>query len=612
MISPFSEISASSCPFFSHRQIRHALAALLCFTAFCVAGSSDDLSTAADSRPNIVLIMTDDQGYGDLGIHGNPLIETPNIDVIAGRSARVVQFYVSPVCAPTRACLMTGRYNYRTRCIDTYIGRAMMDPDETTLAEILRDAGYATGIFGKWHLGDCYPMRPMDQGFDESLVHRGGGIGQPSDPPGAEGKYSDPILFRNGQAEQQQGYCTDVYYSNAMTFVRHSREEGRPFFVYLPDNCPHGPFHDVPQDLYIHYRQMDLSNHCFPQKVGHLLPSKHDNDTRARIYAMISNLDRNIGRLFQMLYEIELMQNTIVIFMCDNGPNRDRYVTGMRGKKSDVYEGGIRSPFFMHWPAKLQAGHKVIRPCSHIDVMPTLLEACAIDIPDKVQTDGVSFLPELFGQTVDRSDRILVIQSHRGNRPVRYHNFMVRNDRWKLLNASGFARETLPGPPKFELYDLQSDPLETIDVATENPDVVRRLQVAYETWFDDVGSTRSDNYAPPRIHVGTPHENPTVLTRQDWRHTTGKPWYRNSIGHWLVHVAQATKYDIRCRFAVDDGPGTAILELNDDRHESSIAAGQTECVFSNITIPAGPLRLEVTLRHGDIVRGIHQADVVRK
>ena len=584
----------------------------LLVAAFLYPHELSALSAEISERPNIVLIMTDDQGYGDLGVTGNPLIRTANIDAMASRSALVQSFYVSPVCAPTRACLMTGRYNYRTRCIDTWVGRAMMDPEETTIAEVLRDAGYATGIFGKWHLGDCYPMRPMDQGFSESLVHRGGGIGQSSDPTGAEGKYTDPVLFRNGRAEALKGYCTDLYYSNAMMFIRQSKEDERPFFVYLPDNCPHGPFHDVPRELYEHYRQMDLGNDRFPQKYGHKLPPKHDNDRLARIYAMISNVDRNVGRLFRMLDELELTENTIVIFMVDNGPNGRRYVDGMRGSKTSVYEGGIRSPFFVHWPAKLKAGHEVARACAHIDVMPTLLEACSVEIPQALKPDGVSFLPELLGQPVRRSDRTIVIQSHRGNHPVRFHNFMIRNNRWKLLNASGFTLEGLKGPPKFELYDLQSDPREMIDVAAEQPDVVRQLKAAYETWFDDVGSTRPDNYAPPRIHVGTPHENPVVLTRQDWRHTAGHTWHRNSVGHWLLYVPEVGEYDIRCRFAADQEAGKAVLAVNESRLELPVPAARIDCVFSAVTLPAGPLRLEVTLQHGNNVRGIHQADVVRR
>jgi arylsulfatase/arylsulfatase A len=208
--------------------------------------------------------MTDDQGYGDLGATGNPIIETPNIDAMAGRSASMENFYVHPVCAPTRACLMTGRYNYRTRVVDTWVGRAMMEPEETTIAEILQQAGYATGIFGKWHLGDNYPMRPMDQGFGESLVHRGGGIGQPADPAGGEGKYTDPILLDNGKLKKFEGYCTDVYFDRAADWMSKCAAQKRNFFAYIPTNAPHGPFHDVPEDLLERYKKTDLSNNRFP------------------------------------------------------------------------------------------------------------------------------------------------------------------------------------------------------------------------------------------------------------------------------------------------------------------------------------------------------------
>ena len=207
----------------------------------------------AQDRPNIILIMTDDQGIGDFSVNGNPFLETPNIDRLSTESTSLENFYVHPVCTPTRACLMTGRYNYRTRAIDTYIGRAMMEPEEITIAEILSQAGYRTGIFGKWHLGDCYPMRAVDQGFQTALIHRGGGIGQPSDPLAARSKYTDPILCRNGVAESFTGYCTDIYYQEAIDFIRSSHESEKPFFVYLPDNTPHGPFGDVPNDLYQYY-----------------------------------------------------------------------------------------------------------------------------------------------------------------------------------------------------------------------------------------------------------------------------------------------------------------------------------------------------------------------
>ncbi|MGY9003344.1 MAG: sulfatase-like hydrolase/transferase, partial [Rhodospirillales bacterium] len=197
--------------------------------------------------------MSDDQGGGDYGFMGNNVIRTPELDAMTQRSGLLSKFYVSPVCAPTRASLMTGRYNYRTRCVDTYVGRAMMDPAEVTIAELLRAADYHTGIYGKWHLGDNYPMRPMDQGFEDSLIHRGGGIGQPSDPIGAEGKYTDPTLLKNGIETPMKGYCTDIYFDGAMDFIESTVKRKENFFTYIATNAPHGPYHDVPEKLYQEY-----------------------------------------------------------------------------------------------------------------------------------------------------------------------------------------------------------------------------------------------------------------------------------------------------------------------------------------------------------------------
>ena len=586
----------------------------LAFVLVCLLtllGASGQVAAEA-ARPNVVLIMTDDQGYGDLGVTGNPVIKTPNIDAMARRSATMENFYVSMVCAPTRACLMTGRYNYRTRCIDTYIGRAMMDPKEVTIAEILRDAGYATGIFGKWHLGDCYPMRPMDQGFEVSLVHRGGGIGQPSDPPGGEGKYTDPILFRNWKQEQMTGYCTDVYYDNAIEFIEMAKKKDRPFFVYLPDNCPHGPFHDVPQAEYEMYKEKNLNNDQFPQEKGHALPKNADTDKRARIFAMITNVDKNIGKLFAKLDSLGLTENTIVIFMVDNGPNGRRFVAGMRGNKSHVHEGGIRSPFFVHWPAELKAGTSCATPSAHIDVLPTLLDACNVERPNGLKLDGRSMLLELRGAKVKRPSRTIYIQGHRGDRPVLYNNFAARSEMWKLVHPTGFGRESFSGEPKLELYHMLTDPLEMNNVVDQHADVVARMKLDYEAWFRDVSSTRPENYAPPRIHVGTPHENPTVLTRQDWRHTHGRPWHRDSMGHWLLYAAASGAYDVRCRFASSPQAGEAILSIDEAKHRLDVPAEATSCVFENVRFEEGNIRLEVVLTHANSTRGIHQADVVRR
>ncbi|NRB05140.1 MAG: sulfatase-like hydrolase/transferase, partial [Rhodobacteraceae bacterium] len=307
-------------------------------------------------RPNIILVMTDDQGYGDLGFHGNPVIRTPNLDALARESARLDPFYVSPVCAPTRASLMTGRSHQRTRAIDTYIGRAMMDTDEVTIAEILRDAGYATGIFGKWHLGDCYPLRPGDQGFEKSLVHRGGGIGQPSDPVGGERKYTDPILMDNGVPRQMKGYCTDIYFDEALKFARQAHQKDKPFLAVITDNCPHGPWHDVPAEEMALYEGVDLSAASFPQEKGAPLRGKWNQDQVRRTYAMITNIDENMGQMIEQIDAMGIGEQTLILFFTDNGPEGRRFVSGYRGSKSSTLEGGVRSPLFARWKGHLKPG----------------------------------------------------------------------------------------------------------------------------------------------------------------------------------------------------------------------------------------------------------------
>ncbi len=556
---------------------------------------------ALPAAPNVVVIITDDQGYGDLGITGNTVIDTPRIDSLARRSGTMERFYVSPVCAPTRACLMTGRYNYRTRCIDTFIGRAMIDPAEVTLAEMLRGAGWATGIFGKWHLGDNHPMRPIDQGFEEALVHRGGGIGQPSDPPGGEGKYTDAILFHNGTQVHTSGYCTDVYFDAAIAWIEKCRDTGREFFAYIPTNAPHGPFHDVPADLLEKYQSRDLT--------PVLLGAPKQADRVARVFAMIENIDRNVGRLVDRLGELGILDDTIIMFMVDNGPNTRRYVGPFRGSKSNVLEGGIRSPFYFHWPARVSAGRSSDRIAAHIDIVPTVLEACGVKPPAEVELDGRSFLPLLEGKQVEWPERAIFIQSHRGNVPVRYHNFAAIEQRWKLVNPSGFGRETLPGEPRFELYDIATDPGESRDLAAERPDVVARLRKLYDQWFDDVGSTRPDNYAPPRILIGTPQENPVVLTRQDWRHVEGRPWAPDSNGFWMLKVARKQQYDVTLRFPAVTESAVAILTVGDATMRALLVAGATGHAFRGLTLPEGDADLRVTIASGEDERGPWQVEV---
>jgi arylsulfatase A-like enzyme len=490
---------------------------------------------AEAGRPNVILIMTDDQGYGDLGTNGNPIIKTPNLDRFATQSVTVDPFYVCPVCAPTRATLMTGRYNYRTGVTDTWLGRAMMHRDEVTVAEMLRGAGYRTAIFGKWHLGDCYPMRPGDQGFEESLVHTGGGLCQPAGP--ADNSYFDPSLLHNGRRVKTTGYCSDVFVDALLRFVSQHRKE--PFFVYLPFNCPHGPF-QVSEEYAKPYEDLKMKPGDFPA-VGHVRRNVPENT--AKVFGMVQNIDDNLGRILAKLDELGIAENTIVIFLTDNGPNGDRYDAGFKASKGSVYEGGIRTAFFVRWPAVLKAGGKVDRIAAHIDVVPTLLEACRVRPPEDVALDGRSILPLLKGEEVDWPARTLFFQWHRGDEPVLYQAFAARSATHKLVHPGNVKPGADPADVPFELYDTRTDPLEMKNVAAENPQVVESLRKQYEAWLADVA--RDHGYEAPRILIGTPRENPTVLTRQDWRGAAAS-WSPKGLGHWEIAVPQAGTFEVTC------------------------------------------------------------------
>lgn len=578
----------------------------LAISLFCLSACSNPPADGISRPQNVILIMTDDQGFGDFGFMGNPVVSTPNLDGMYGRSATMARFHVSPVCAPTRASLMTGRYNYRTRAIDTYVGRAMMEPEEVTMAELLSDAGYRTGIFGKWHLGDSYPLRPQDQGFEEVLVHRGGGIGQPSDPLGGERKYTDPILFHNGEQQQMSGYCTDIYFDAAMEFLDRNQKSGDPSFIYLATNAPHGPFHDVPEDLYNKYADMDLR----PAMVGEVsdLTYERFHDLTARKFAMIENIDQNIGRLFERLKRSGSYEDTLVMFLVDNGPDGVRYVRELRGAKGGVNEGGIRSPFLAHWPRVLQAGANSDRVVAHYDILPTVLEATGTPTPAGLQLDGKSFLPLLKGEPVDWPNRAVYLQWHRGDVPVRYRNFAAVEQRYKLLHGD-FDGDVPPSESSFELYDLQADPGELNDLAEAKPEVVARMKRDYDAWFDDVGATRPDNYAPPRIQIGTPEETTTVLTRQDWRTLAGENWSAGSLGNWLVQVIFAGNYDIRVLFRPAPAVGRLEVRIGSYQKSMDVEAGATEVRLDGATLEAGAVDVNAALTFSGETEGVHQLHI---
>lgn len=498
------------------------------------------ISSAAQAgqRPNIILCMTDDQGYGDLGIHGNPLIRTPVLDRLASGSVRFTSFYVSPVCAPTRSSLLTGRYSLRTGVYDTYNGGAIMAAEEKTLAEILNRAGYRTGIFGKWHLGDNYPFRPQDQGFEESLVHSAGGIGQVGDVKNYfefDRSYFDPVLWKNGTPFQTQGYCSDVYTDAAIEFIEANHAE--PFFVYLSFNAPHTPL-QVPDEYYRMYENTDPSAAAYPRR-GRPLPEMSDRhkDAARRVYAMVTNIDCNLGRLFECLRSLKVDTNTAIIFLTDNGPQQPRYTAGLRGRKGSVYEGGIRTPCFMRIPGLPAGPREIGTPAAHIDVLPTVLDLCGIPVPTTPRIDGHSLLPLIRGRGVSWENRFLFFHWQRGF-PEPYRNIAVRRGKYKLV---GQVPHTA-GIEEFELFDLQRDPTETEDLSNSHPQVARELKQGFDRWYEDI-ILNPHLREPRRIRLGTPHENPTILNRNDAKGDEGI-WAQDRIhGYWDVLVENDGFYD---------------------------------------------------------------------
>ncbi len=555
-------------------------------------------------RPNVLLIMSDDQGYGDLGFHGNPRIKTPNLDRFARESVRMKTFCVSPVCSPTRASLMTGRYNYRTGVVNTYLGRSLMHPDETTLAEALGSAGYRTGIFGKWHLGDNAPSRAIDQGFQRALVIKGGGIGQASDPPGGS-TYLDPVLQDNGVPKRFSGYCSDVYTTAAIDFV--ATADDRPFFAYLAFNCPHEPL-QAPEAELAAYRAMDLSPSAFPE-LGHPVPPDlmTPPDDIARVYAMVTNIDTNVGRILGALASRGLAENTIVIFLTDNGPAKVRFNAGLRGYKGTVYEGGIRVPCYIRWPGQFPAGRVVDRLAAHIDLFPTLLEACQVAVPAGLQLDGKSLMPLLRGESgVDWPDRTLFFQWHRSDVPEPDRAFAARSQRYKLVR-----REPAPEsrtPPKLELFDLETDPDEEHDITAAQPALVERMHADYLAWFRDVSSTRG--FHPIRIHIGGPRENPTVLTRQDWRGPRAGTKV-NDLGFWEVNVVRGGRFTVTLRLAPRRFPTAVHLSLGGVERAVKLEAGLSECTFTDVPWTEGPGRLEAWVEGNRNTAGVLDVTIQR-
>jgi arylsulfatase len=422
------------------------------------------VAAASQTAPNIIVIITDDQGYGEMSCHGNPILQTPALDRLHGESARFVDFTVSPTCAPTRAALMTGRHEFRSGVTHTIFERERLSREATLLPEVLRDAGYATGIFGKWHLGDEAERRPDQRGFEETFIHGGGGIGQTyagscGDAPG--NRYFDPAILHNGRFVRTEGYCTDVFFEQALTWMDAQRRGDRRFFAWISPNAPHAPFISPGPEYERPFEGRGLS------------------DMHVAYYSMIRNIDDNVGRLLDRLAEWSLERETLVIFMTDNGHSvPGRYNAGMRAAKGTPYQGGVRVPSFWRWPGRITPGDRR-QMAAHLDLFPTLAEVAGVRVSREVrrQWEGRSLMPALEDAGTRWPERTLV--THLGRWPsgraeeAKYRGCAIRAGRYKLVNHR-------------ELYDLSADPAEARDLAAELPKVVARLQRRYDAWWDDV------------------------------------------------------------------------------------------------------------------------------
>jgi arylsulfatase A-like enzyme len=502
---------------------------------------------AETTSPNIILIMTDDQGYGDLGINGNPFIRTPVLDSLALHSTRIDPFYVSPVCAPTRSSLMTGRYHLRTGVYDTYNGGAMMAPEEVTVAEVLAQNGYQTAMVGKWHLGDSYPMRPMDQGFQYYLAHKGGGIGQPGDDFGnfvrQDSSYFDPYLWEDGIRVRRTGYCTDIFTDQAIAFIKkqYSEQTTGPFFLYLAYNAPHTPL-QVPDHYALEYQGMEYGSDDFAVSGLNVSDmSERDMMDARKVYAMVSNIDDNLRKLLATLAELGIEENTLLVFLTDNGPQQRRYTAGLNQRKSSVMEGGIRVPCMFYWKGRLQENRIIRTPSAHIDMMPTLLEFAGISYSG--QMDGISLYPELTGKSIPIKERPLFFVWERGY-PQRYSNMAVREGRYKLVGQTehGAADDLL------QLFDLDHDPYEMTDVSEDKQELKASLLKELDRWYEEI-IVSPHLVAPPRMVIGSEQENPVILGRNDWKGPKAMQWSSpEAFGYWDITVEDPGPYDVKMVF----------------------------------------------------------------
>lgn len=566
-------------------------------TLVFISATTIEAQSTGKQKPNIIVVITDDQGMGDLGAHGNPYIKTPHLDDFYKRSVRFTNFHVATTCAPSRGAIMTGRHTNRLNVFHTISGRSLLYEDEVILPQVLAQHGYTNGMFGKWHLGDNYPYRAEDRGFHEVVRHGGGGITQSPDYWGND--YFNDTYWHNGKTETYEGYCTDVFFSEAINFIKENKND--PFFCYIATNAPHTPL-NLPKKYIEAYKNVNGID-----------------EKLKRFYGMITNIDDNFKLLEDTLKELDVAANTIVVFMTDNGTagGSEAFNAGLRGQKGSEYDGGHRVPLFIRWPnGQISGGKDIDKLAAGYDLLPTFVELLGIDYNPIKPLDGKSLAPLLYDPNTNWPNRVLYIDTQRRQNLVKYKNYAVMDNDWRLVNGT-------------ELYRIAEDIGQTTNVISQHPLVAEKLALGYENWWQSIKDEGvMERYA--YIKVGAKAENPSRISTHDMH--TGKfkhMWHQYGAittsqvtGTWKIEVVADGDYKISLRrfpresglainatFAAQEKdvqlgqtmPAStksdftkAYLYLANLEEAASITNGQEEVTFTS-TITAGKYDMEAQL-----------------
>jgi arylsulfatase A-like enzyme len=544
-----------------------------CFLALLASMSLFAFPAGAANQPNIVIFLADDSGWGDYSVNGNTNIRTPNIDSLARNGAVLDRFFVCAVCAPTRAEMLTGRYHPRGGVRGVSTGQERLNLDEVTIADTFKAAGYATGAFGKWHNGSQFPYHPNGRGFEEYYGFTSGHWGE----------YFDPPLDHNGKLVRGKGYVIDDLTDHALQFI--AKNKTKPFLAYLPYNTPHSPW-TVPDEYWQRFKDKPVGMRAKPG-------DPEDLDHTRCALAMVENIDWNVGRVLKQLDDLQLAENTIVIYFSDNGPNSWRWNGGMKGRKGSTDEGGVRSVCFIRWPAKIKAGTQVEQVSGAIDLLPTLASLSGVKLISTKELDGKNLSPLLLGNSKEYKHGDRMIFSHQNG------NVSVRTQQYRLDNRGA-------------LFDMVADPGQEKDVAAEKPEVAKRLAAAVAGWREDVGVSGDDGKGKGRgglpaddrpFPVGYREFPTTPLPARDGEPHGGVErssrapncsyfvnWKsKDDKMTWDIDVKTAGNYDVTIHYTAAESGAMIELEFQGSRLAGKVAPAWNPPLYTNQdTLPRPP------------------------